>query len=53
MAQSKSGFADRDTHKHLHLLVATHNAGVKRAASAAPLERLVIHAFDFDYELVF
>ena len=30
-----------------------HNAGVKRAASAAPLERLVIHAFDFDCEPVF
>jgi hypothetical protein len=30
VALRKSELADRDTHKHCHLLVATHNAGVKR-----------------------
>ena len=35
------------------LIFALHNAGVKRPASAGPLEQLVIRALDFDPEPMF
>ena len=49
----KRELGDRDTLKRFHLLIAAHNAGVKRPASAGPLEQLVIRAIDFDRELLF